>query len=101
MVDPTPLPTAAVSPVTNPDPKVTVLNTITRLNIPPEGIVAAHEERPLKSIVLIGWDENEEFCFASSLADGAEVLWLLELAKKKLLDIGANNGGAPTMPRSA
>lgn len=60
---------------------------ITKLNLDPNRILESALKLNLTSSVVIGW-ENGEFYFASSLADGGEVLWLLELAKKKLLEIG-------------
>jgi hypothetical protein len=60
------------------------LNTITRLDIPVDRVLEAASE-VLESVVVIGWDNNEEFYFASSIADGPDVLWLLEHAKKGLL----------------
>jgi len=41
----------------------------------------------LNSVVLMGWDKNDELYLASSEADGAEILWLLEKLKKVLLEI--------------
>ena len=38
------------------------------------------------SIVAIGFKNDGEFYFASSLADGGDVLWLMELAKRALMD---------------
>lgn len=40
-------------------------------------------------VILIGWDGDDDFRFASSYADGGTVLWLLEKAKKKLLEVEA------------
>ena len=61
---------------------------VTRLDIPAERILNKAREADLKNVVVIGWAENGEFYFASSMADGGDVLWLLEMAKKKLLEAG-------------
>lgn len=41
----------------------------------------------LSGCVVIGWDEAGDLQFASSYADGGTCLWLLEKAKKALLEI--------------
>ena len=58
---------------------------ITKLDIPPERILNGALESNLQSAVVIGFDEDGEFYFASSQADGGEVLWLLELARIGLM----------------
>lgn len=39
----------------------------------------------LADVIIIGWDEEGELFFSSSMADGPEVLWLIEKAKAALL----------------
>jgi len=39
----------------------------------------------LKSVLVIGYDEAGEEYFASSIADGGDVLWLLERCKQELM----------------
>ena len=41
----------------------------------------------LKSVVIMGYDENGEEYFASSVADGGTVIWLMERMKKALLEV--------------
>jgi hypothetical protein len=60
---------------------------VTRLDIPPERVLNSAKEANLENCVVIGWEKNGDFYFASSIASGPEVIWLLELAKKKLLEI--------------
>lgn len=64
------------------------LPVITRLDLPPERILTAALESGLDGVAIVGWDADGELYFASSMADGGEVLWLFELAKKKLLEVG-------------
>jgi hypothetical protein len=45
------------------------------------------KEGALQSVVILGHDNDGEFFFSSNKADGGEVLWLLEMAKKQLLEI--------------
>lgn len=61
------------------------LDTITSLDIPAERVLRKASEADLKSVVVLGYDEDGEEYFASSLADGGDVVWLMERAKMKLL----------------
>ena len=63
------------------------LEQITRLDIPPERVIDNAPVEELESAVLLGWKKDGEFYFVSSIANGPDVLWLMELAKKKLLEI--------------
>lgn len=74
---------------------VVPLGCITRLDIPAERVLRAALERgddtpgaALKDVVIIGFDEDGDFYFASSKGDGGTVLWLMALAQKQLLEIG-------------
>ena len=66
--------------------KVVPLGNITRLDIPPDHVLDRCTGK-LEGVVIIGYDKSGEEYFASSYADGGDVLWLLERCKKKLLDI--------------
>ena len=57
-------------------------NGITTLDIPPVKILAKAAGAKLKICVVVGYDEDGEFYFASSVADSAEVVWMFEIAKK-------------------
>ncbi len=61
------------------------LNNITRLDIPVERVLDAAKDQMTEGVVVLGWDENGYLYFNSSIADGGEVLWLLEKAKQALL----------------
>jgi len=58
----------------------------TYLDIPPDRVLENCKDL-LDSVVLIGYTKEGEEFFSSSIADGADVLWLLERAKLKLLTI--------------
>lgn len=66
--------------------KVTRLPCITTLHIPADTILESAMGK-LDGAVVMGWDEDGTLYFASSYANGGEVLWLMEKAKKDLLDI--------------
>lgn len=60
----------------------------TRIDLPVERVLTVALGAELKTAVVIGWDADGEFYFKSSAADGGEVLWLLEVARKKLMEAG-------------
>ena len=62
------------------------LPVITRLDSPADSVLE-NNMGALNDVVLIGYDKDGEFFFASNKADGAEVLWLLEKAKQELLNV--------------
>ena len=66
-------------------PNVTVLKTITILDTPTERVLNGALAQKLQSCFIVGTDENGELYFASSMADGGDVLWWMEQAKLVLL----------------
>jgi len=65
--------------------EVVVLDLVTRLDLPPERVLNGALGENLKRVVVVGeYDDGTEY-FASSVADGPDVLWALERAKLKLL----------------
>lgn len=75
--------------------EVVEMSVVTRLPIPPEKILAKAATKDLTSVVVIGYDSDGDFWFASSDADGGGVLWLLELAKKRLFESAENYAEKP------
>lgn len=67
--------------------EVIILPVVTKLDIPAERVVNSAVEAKLKDVVVIGFDGEGALYFASSYADGGDVLWMMELAKKALLEI--------------
>ena len=67
--------------------KVSVLPVVTSLDVPVERILNAALESTLQRVVIVGTDAEGQFYFASSMADGGDCLWWLEVAKKKLLEL--------------
>lgn len=68
---------------------VVSLGTVTKLDLPVDRVLEeAKKSLDGGGVVVIGWDrDGEPFC-ASSIADGGEVLWPLELTKVRLMKIG-------------
>ena len=62
----------------------------TRLDIPAERVLVEAQNADLKTAVVLGWDQDGNLYFASSAADGGDVLWLLALAQKELLEMGSS-----------
>lgn len=66
--------------------KIIPLGNITKLDLPIDRVLEA-AKRELKSVLLLGYDKDGKFYFASTMADGGDVLWLLENCKKRLLEV--------------
>ena len=60
-------------------------NGITKLDLEPDRVLE-NTKGKLKSFLIIGYDTDDEFYFSSTLANAGEMLWLIELAKKQLLE---------------
>jgi coenzyme F420-reducing hydrogenase delta subunit len=63
------------------------LPCITRLDIDPQRVLTAALEAGLEGVFVMGYTKEGEVYFASSYADGGTVMWLMELAKARLLKI--------------
>lgn len=61
------------------------LNNITNLDIPAQRVLEAALEADLDAVVVIGYNKDGEEHFASSMADGGDVLWLLRRCEQELL----------------
>ena len=67
--------------------KVTILPVVTRLDLPVDRILDQARDANLKSVVILGYGEEETEYFASSMASGPNVLWLMERLKLELLKV--------------
>lgn len=65
---------------------IVIWRGVTKHDLPPDRVLENAKEK-LKSVVIMGWDQDDEIYFASSLADSGDVMWLMEWAKKKLLEV--------------
>jgi len=65
--------------------KIIEFNGVTKLDLPPDRILSAATGK-LNSVIVIGYDRDDLEFFATSIADGGEVLWLLERCKLALLN---------------
>lgn len=59
---------------------------ITKLDLPPDRLLEAAVGQ-LDGVVILGYDKEGKEYFASSYADGGDVLWLMERLKKQLLEV--------------
>jgi hypothetical protein len=62
------------------------LGNVTRLNLPTDRVLEAAKGHCPDGVVIMGFDEGGDLYFASSIADGGTVLWLLEHCKKRLME---------------
>lgn len=67
-------------------------NGITRLDTDPAGVIASAAQADLTGVIILGFDSEGAEYFASSYADGGEVVWHLERAKFKLMQIAQDAG---------
>lgn len=87
------LPTAAKRKVRNTRPavenegNVEIIHMVSSVDIPPGRVLDRALAADLKDVVVIGTDKDGNFYFASSIAGAEPVVWLLERAKFKLMQI--------------
>jgi len=62
-----------------------IFNGITGHDLDPDRVLENLPE--LQSVIVLGYDGDGDEYFASSIADGGDVLWLLERLKKQLLEV--------------
>ena len=67
--------------------EVVELNVITTLSIPPERILRKASEEEFDRVLIIGVTKDGSYYFASSEPDGGIVLWDMERARYKLMQI--------------
>lgn len=58
----------------------------TTLDLPSERILGGAREREITDIVLLGYDKDGEFYMACAPADLRDMLVLVELAKRQIMD---------------
>ena len=67
--------------------KVTILRVLTTLDVPIDRVLEGALAADLDAVVVLGYDKNGDEYFASSNADGGDVVWLMERMKLKLLQV--------------
>lgn len=68
-------------------PNVVVAPVITSHDLPVNRILQGAHEADLETCVIIGYTKDGNEYFASNVADGAEIVWCMERAKLKLLNM--------------
>lgn len=56
-------------------------------SVPTEKVLEGISANNLETVIVLGYTQDGEEYFASSVADGGTILWLLERLKKKLLEV--------------
>lgn len=67
--------------------EIVLFNGITRLDLPADRVLEAVLKEDLESVVIMGYTKDGAEFFSSSIANGPDVLWLIERLKTLLLDI--------------
>lgn len=65
-------------------------NGLTSLDICPDRVIEKASGE-LSSVVIIGYHKDGSEYFASSIADGADINWMIDRAKLRLLQIVDGN----------
>jgi hypothetical protein len=60
---------------------------VTKKDLPPELVLREVPIGEMESVVILGYMKNGSEYFASSLADGADVVWLMERLKTELMTV--------------
>lgn len=58
---------------------------ITTGNIDPKGVLEGVTDNELDTVIVLGWTKDDKEYFASSTANGMEILWLLERLKIRIM----------------
>ena len=69
--------------------QITPLGNVTSLDLPVDRVLEEAKGHCPDGVVILGYDNDGQSYFASSIADGGSVLWLLEMCKKQLLEIAS------------
>lgn len=72
----------------SPSDNVVEFNGVTSLDRQPTRVLAQAAGAKLDSCLVIGYDDDGSFYFSSSVADGADALWMIKVAEKHLLEAG-------------
>lgn len=65
------------------------IGCITKLDLPPDQILEQAVGK-LKGVVVLGYDTDGKEYFASSYADGGDMLWLLKRCEHALMNIAGD-----------
>lgn len=60
---------------------------LTKHDLPADRVLYGALDKELEGVVIMGYDKEGGLYFASSYADGGDVLWLMEKLKKALLEM--------------
>lgn len=66
--------------------------------VQPEVILADAGQHEFESVFIMGYLKDGSLYFAASDADGGEVLWLMEVAKTRLMAIAGEPDCTPLSP---
>lgn len=69
------------------DDNVVLWRGLTKLDLPADRVLKAVPIDEMESIIILGYHKDGSEYFASSLADGGDMIWLLERLKKQLLEM--------------
>lgn len=59
---------------------------VTKLDLDPDTLLE-NSKGQVEQFIILGYDKDGEFWFRSTMGSGGDVMWLMEVAKIKLLKI--------------
>jgi len=66
--------------------KIIPFTGITSLDLPPDRVLEGAMGK-LEGVVILGYDKDGDEFFSSTYADGGTVMWLLERAKMRVMEV--------------
>ncbi len=66
--------------------EIVELDVQTRLPVPSDKLLRKALEANVSNVVIIGYDPDGDLYFSASDAECGSILWLIEMAKKTLID---------------
>ncbi len=57
---------------------------ITKLDLDPD-LILDELKGKIENFVVLGYDKEGNFFFSSTIADGGDILWLIEILKKRMV----------------
>lgn len=70
------------------------LNVVTTLDLQPDDVLTEAVGQYPGGVFIAGYDADGAIQFSASMADGGEILWLMEVAKARLMKIAGELGDA-------
>jgi hypothetical protein len=68
------------------NPKIEIAPVVGNLDLEAERVLGGAILAEMSDCMVLGWDKDGDFYFASTFSDGGIALWLMEVAKNRLME---------------